>query len=69
MTDKQVARYTELVLRRMFIILHSGSDWKPEYEEELKQIDKELEKLRHLVMQEHKRREKMKNDSADNGND
>ena len=57
MTEIQVSRYTELVHRRIFILLHSGIDWKPEYAKEMQQIDKELAKLRPLVDQEHKRRE------------
>lgn len=57
MTGKQVSRYTELVHRRTFILLHSGIDWKPEYEKEMQQIDKELATLRPLVDQEHERRE------------
>lgn len=59
MTEKQVSRYAELVHRRIFILLHSGIDWKPEYVKEMQQIDKELAILRPLVDQEHKRREMM----------
>lgn len=35
MTDKEVCRYLELVDRRLFILIHSGIDWKPEYTPEL----------------------------------
>ena len=59
MNEKQVSRYTDLVHRRTFILLHSGIDWKPEYAKEMQQIDKELAILRQLVDQEHKRREMM----------
>lgn len=60
MTEKQVSRYIDLVSRRTFILLHSGIDWKPEYEVEMKQIDQELAKLRPQVEKEHRRRELMK---------
>ncbi len=57
MTDREVCRYLELVDRRLFILAHSGVDWKPEYAAELEAIDKELAELRRLVDQEHERRE------------
>lgn len=57
MTGRQVSRYIDLVSRRTFILLHSGIDWKPEYEAEMQQIDRELAKLRPQVEQEHRRRE------------
>ena len=43
MTDKEICRYLELVDRRLFILVHSGINWKPEYAEELEAIDRELE--------------------------
>ena len=49
MTEKQVSRYIDLVRRRIYILAHSGVDWKPEYGLEMEQIDRELEKLRPLV--------------------
>lgn len=61
MTDKQVSRYIDLVHRRMHILTHSGVDWKPEYTEEIKKIDKELAELRPLVDQEHEKRKKSPN--------
>ena len=49
MTGKQVNRYLDLVKRRLYILTHSGIDWKPEYTEELKQINQELEQPRPIV--------------------
>lgn len=54
MTGKQVNRYLDLVKRRLYILNHSGIDWKPEYTEELKQINQELEQLRPIVEQDRK---------------
>lgn len=48
-TDSQVLRYIDLVDRRVFIIMHSGIDWKPEYEQELVEIDREISSLRRLI--------------------
>lgn len=56
MTAEQVSRYIDLVHRRMQIIFHSGTDWKPEYTEEIQRIDKELAELRPLIEQEHEKR-------------
>lgn len=56
MTEKEVLRYLTLVERRLFILLHSGIGWKPEYGPEMKAIDKELAELRMLVEQEHERK-------------
>lgn len=53
--QEQISRYLELVARRTHIILNSGVYWKPEYETEWQQIEKELEELRPLVDAEHKR--------------
>lgn len=64
MTEKQVSKYIALMDRRLFILLHSGIDWKPEYKQEMQHIDEELMKLRPLVEQEHKRKEnKWRNNS------
>ena len=57
MTEKEVLRYLSLVDRKLTIYLNSGINWKPEYEEELVSIDKELEQLRILIDAEHARRE------------
>lgn len=54
MTESDVSRYLYLVDRRL-TILASGIDWNPEYEEELKGIDRELSKLRVLIDAEHKK--------------
>lgn len=45
MTDEQVVRYTRLTARRMKIVMHSGASWKPEYAQELEEIDAELATL------------------------
>ena len=47
MTDTQVTRYLELTNRRLYIIMHSGASWKPEYASELDAIDQELKQIRH----------------------
>lgn len=49
MTEKQVVRYTQLIARRMEIVMHSGASWKPEYAQELEEIDAELATLRQRV--------------------
>ena len=54
MEEKQILRYLELVNRRLYIIMHSGISWKPEYESEMEEIDKELVELRKLVDVAHK---------------
>lgn len=46
MTDEQVVRYTQLTARRMEIVMHSGASWRPEYGQELEEIDAELAALR-----------------------
>lgn len=51
----KIARYTALADRRQHIIMHSGQNWQPEWEQELKDIDKELAELRPLVEAEHER--------------
>lgn len=57
MTDKEVCRYLELADRRVFILMHSGESWKPEYGSELEAIDRELTRLRMLVGQAHDQKE------------
>lgn len=54
MEEKQILRYLELVNRRLYIIMHSGISWNPEYESEMEEIDKELVELRKLVDAAHK---------------
>jgi hypothetical protein len=56
MTAEQVQQYIKLASRKAFIICHSGNDWKPEYEIEMKQINQELALLRPLVDAEHAKR-------------
>ena len=65
MTGKQVNRYLDLVKRRLYILTHSGIDWKPEYTEELKQINQELEQPRPIVDRavDRARKEKQEYDS------
>lgn len=46
MTDDQVVRYTQLTARQMEIVMHSGASWRPEYGQELEEIDAELAALR-----------------------
>lgn len=53
MSEKEVCRYLELADRRLFIVIHSGIDWQPEYGPELEAIDKELAGLREQVDRVH----------------
>ena len=53
MTEKEILRYLSLVDRKLVLHLSSGINWKPEYETELADIERELEKLRILVEEEH----------------
>ena len=46
MTAKQIARYTALAKRYSEIVLASGNSWKPEYEEELQKLNREITNLR-----------------------
>ena len=59
MTAEEVLKYIQLVSRKSFIICHSGNDWKPEYEIEMKQINQELALLRPLVDAEHAKRKEL----------
>lgn len=59
MTDKEVCRYLELVDRRLFILTHSGIDWKPEYAAELEAIDRKLTELKKVVNREHEKRRRV----------
>lgn len=58
MTENQVREYINLMDRRMFILTHSGVDWKPEYGPELEAINKRLFELRPAVDEEHKKKER-----------
>lgn len=49
LSEEQVTRYLQLTDRRMFIVMHSGASWKPEYDQELKEIDRELVALRTAI--------------------
>lgn len=49
LSEQQITRYLELVDRRTYILLHSGVDWKPEYEQEMKAIDEEIAPLRRAI--------------------
>lgn len=57
MTDQQVLRYLALVERLLWINLHSGTDWRPEYGPELEAVRAELAVLRPLVEMERRRKE------------
>ena len=57
MTDAEVSRYINAVHMKMYILLHSGIDWKPEYEQMLEEANKDLAELRPLVDEELRRRE------------
>ena len=57
MTDAEVSRYINAVHMKMYILLHSGIDWKPEYDQILEKANKELAELRPLVDEELRRRE------------
>lgn len=59
MSEKEVCRYLQLVDRWLFIIIHSGVDWQPEYGPELTAIDKELAGLREQVDRAHKQRKEL----------
>lgn len=58
MTEKEVCRYIGLAARKSFILSQSGTGWKPEYKQELTQINEELKVLRRLVDAEHERRKR-----------
>lgn len=54
LTVNKIARYTALMDRRQYIIMHSGQSWQPEWEQKLQEIDRELEELRLLIDAEQK---------------
>ena len=55
MTAKQIARYTALAKRYSEIVLASGNSWKPEYEEEIQEINRELTELRKEINKYHRK--------------
>lgn len=57
MGEKEILRYLSLVARRLEIIINSCINWKPEYDEEMKSIDKEIAQLRVLINAEHIKRD------------
>ena len=59
MTEQQITRYLQLASRKTFILLHSGTDWKPEYASELMAIDQELTELMKVKEQAHAQREQI----------
>lgn len=59
MTKEQITRYLQLASRKTFILLHSGTDWKPEYASELMAIDQELTELMKVKEQAHAQREQI----------
>lgn len=60
MTVEQVTEYLDLINRRLYILTHSGIQWKPEYAQELDGINQKIEELRSTV--EQARKEKKKHD-------
>lgn len=60
MTDQQVLRYLELVDMLLWINLHSGVEWRPEYGPELEAVRTELAELRPLVEMERRMRSEKK---------
>ena len=60
MTDQQVLRYLALVDILLWINLHSGTDWRPEYGPELEAVRAELTVLRPLVEKERRKRDAKK---------
>lgn len=57
MTDAEVSRYINAAHTKMYILIHSGIDWKPKYDQMLEKANEELEELRPLVDEELRRRE------------
>ena len=57
MTDVEVSRYINAAHTKMWVLRHSGIDWKPEYDQVLEAVNKELAELRRLVDEELRRRE------------
>lgn len=49
LSEEQVIRYLQLTDRSLFITMHSGASWKPEYAQELEEIDRELATLRPAI--------------------
>lgn len=60
MIAEEVSRYIQLTHQKTYILTHNGTEWLPEYEEELQQIDQELALIRPLVDVEHDRRRERK---------
>lgn len=54
---EQINRYLSLVERRLYIVMHSGVDWKPEYIQELQDIDEEIAVLREIIDAAHEGRQ------------
>ncbi len=57
MTVEQVTEYLDLINRRLYILTHSGIHWKPEYAQELAEINQKIEALRPTVEQARKEKE------------
>lgn len=56
-TQDDVLEYLQLLDRRLFIVMHSGIDWQPEYDQELEEIDKRFAVLRARVDAAHAARD------------
>lgn len=52
MTERDILEYLKLVDRRLFIMMHSGRSWKPEYAAELETIDNQLAEFRKMIDKE-----------------
>lgn len=57
LSQEEILRYLELVDRRLYIVIHSGIDWKPEYAQEMEDIDKEIAVLRQKIDAAHAARQ------------
>lgn len=57
LSQEEILRYLELVDRRLCIVMHSGVDWKPEYAQEMEDIDREIAVLRQKIDAAHTARQ------------
>lgn len=65
MTDKEVCQYLRLARRKSDILAQSGVGWRPEYREELREIDEQIKLLRAKVDREHRRRQRKKEEKLE----
>ncbi len=57
LSQEEILQYLELVDRRLYIVMHSGIDWKPEYAQEMEDIDREIAVLRQKIDAAHAARQ------------